>query len=93
MAVTALTKPNGPTGEFNGDIHVDNTPPNKKMLEKAKGLTVLDHDKKKYSFQTLYEGKGRILMVFIRNFFCGVSLTHPTCAYPVSTSSHMLMNL
>ena len=74
MTIQTATKPEGPTGEFKGDIQVDDTLPNAKMLDKAGGLMVLDADKRKHSFKSLYEGKGRILVVFIRHFFCGVGL-------------------
>lgn len=74
MATQTATKPEGPTGEFKGDIKVDDTLPDKKMLDKADGLTVWDENKKQHSFKSLYANKGRVLVVFIRHFFCGVRL-------------------
>jgi len=86
MATQTATKPEGPTGEFKGDIRVDDTLPDKKMLAKADGLTILDEDKKQHTFKSLYAGKGRIMIVFIRHFFCGVRLLFSAGC----TMSHML---
>lgn len=74
MAVQTATKPEGPTGDFRGNISVDDTPPDKKMLEMVNGLMILDEDKRKHTFKTLYSGRERTLVVFIRHFFCGVRL-------------------
>ena len=74
MAIQTATKPEGPTGESKSDVLIDDTPPSAKMLDRAGALMVLDADKKKYSFKSLYEGKGRVLVVFLRHFFCGVGL-------------------
>ena len=73
MAVQTATKPEGPTGDFEGDIAVNDTPPNAKMLASAASLPLLDEKNKKHTFKSLYEGKGRIIIIFIRHFFCGVS--------------------
>ncbi len=76
MAAQTATKPEGPTGEFHGDIEVNNIPPNARMLESAAALPLLDQNNKKHSFKSLYEGKGRIIIVFVRHFFCGVGHFH-----------------
>ena len=75
MASQPATKPEGPTGDFKGDIQVDDTLPNKKMLDKANGLKLLDEDKKQHAFKDLHDGTGRTLVVFVRHFFCGVRLS------------------
>lgn len=66
------------TAEFKGDIKVNNNPPTKADLERAADLVVLDKDKKKHTFKSLYadneHGPRRVLVVFIRHFFCGVSV-------------------
>lgn len=77
MAVKqTATKPEGPTGDFKGDIKVDNVPPKKATLDKTANLPVLDQNKKSHSFKSLYadneNGPRRVLVVFIRHFFCGV---------------------
>ena len=65
-----------PSANFKGDIRVNNNPPTKEHLEKVADLSVLDKDRKKYSFKSLYadndNGPRRVLIIFIRHFFCGV---------------------
>lgn len=64
-----------PSADFKGDIKVNNNPPTKEDLEKVADLPVLDKDRKKYTFKSLYadneNGPRRVLIVFIRHFFCG----------------------
>ena len=65
-----------PAGDFKGDVKVNNNPPTKGVLEKAADLPVLDQNRKKYTFKSLYadneNGPRRVLIIFIRHFFCGV---------------------
>ena len=67
-----------PSADFKGDIKVNNNPPTKEDLEKVADLVVLDKDRKKYTFKSLYadneNGPRRVLIVFIRHFFCGVCI-------------------
>ena len=82
MAVTA-TKPEGPTGDFSGDIDVSSKLPSQKDLENVADLTVLDVDGQPHAFKTLHpsdDGPQRVLIIFIRHFFCGVS-TGPYIIY------------
>lgn len=79
MAVETMTatKPAEPTGEFNDDIDVDNKPPTKRDLYKVAELPVLDENGKPHTFKSLYSSDAneapRVLIIFIRHFFCGVS--------------------
>ncbi|CAD6593127.1 MAG: hypothetical protein ASARMPRED_007077 [Alectoria sarmentosa] len=61
--------------DFKGDVKVNNNPPTKGDLEKVAQLPVLDKDRKKYTFKSLYadndSGPRRVLIIFIRHFFCG----------------------
>lgn len=65
-----------PSADFKGDIKVNNNPPTKGDLEKAADLPVLDQNRKKYTFKSLYadneNGPRQVLIIFIRHFFCGV---------------------
>ena len=65
-----------PSAEFKGNIKVNNNPPTKEDLEKVADLPVLDKDGKKHTFKGLYadneNGPRRVLIIFIRHFFCGV---------------------
>lgn len=70
------SKPDGPTGDFNGDIEVSDKLPSKGDLEKVANLPVLDASGKSLPFKTLHSNPGgisRVLIIFIRHFFCGVS--------------------
>ena len=64
--------------DFKGDVKVNNNPPTKGDLEKVAQLPVLDKDRKKYTFKSLYadndSGPRRVLIIFIRHFFCGVCI-------------------
>ena len=78
MAVDPAARANDPQADFEGDINVDNKPPSKADLEKVADLPVLDANKKSYTFKSLYadneHGARRVLIIFIRHFFCGVRL-------------------
>ncbi|KAL8900324.1 MAG: hypothetical protein Q9207_005751 [Kuettlingeria erythrocarpa] len=56
MAVQSMTAthPAGPTGEFNGDIDVNNKPPTKRDLDKVADLPVLDVNGKPHTFKSLF---------------------------------------
>ncbi|KAL8650117.1 MAG: hypothetical protein Q9210_004011 [Variospora velana] len=75
MAVDTMTRPKGSTGEFKGDIHVNDNPPTKNDLDKVAELPVLDVNGKPHAFRSLYTSDSnepsRVLIIFIRHFFCG----------------------
>ena len=77
----ASTNLDGPLGDFEGDIKVSNKLPSQSDVQKVSTLPVLDAAGKSHSFKSLHDGKRRVLIVFIRHFFCGVS------AYDPETSS------
>ncbi len=61
--------------EFAGDVQTDNTLPSLQTLKKIENLSVLDQDGKAILFKNLYTGPNvarRVLVIFIRHFFCGV---------------------
>lgn len=62
--------------DFEGDVQTDNKLPSLETLRKLEDYTVLDEDGKSHTFKSLYSGHNvarRVLVVFIRHFFCGVS--------------------
>jgi hypothetical protein len=64
------------TEEFNGDVNTNNEIPSQEDLARVEKLTVLDKDGKTIPFKDLYNGPNvarRVLIIFIRHFFCGVS--------------------
>ncbi|KAL9019998.1 MAG: hypothetical protein Q9185_002737 [Variospora sp. 1 TL-2023] len=75
MAVDTITRPKGSTGEFKGDIQVNDDPPTKNDLDKVAELPVLDVNGKPHAFRSLYTSDSneplRVLIIFIRHFFCG----------------------
>lgn len=64
--------------DFKGHVKVDDRAPAKDTLEKVADFPLLDVDRKKHCFGSLWkddeEGARRVLVVFIRHFFCGVCL-------------------
>lgn len=75
MVTRAATNPEGVTGEFKGDIEVSNKLPSKGDLERVADLPVLDGSGEAHTFKSLHTGTGdgrRVLIIFIRHFFCGV---------------------
>ncbi|PQE21053.1 fmHP protein [Rutstroemia sp. NJR-2017a WRK4] len=62
------------TVEFAGDVNTNNEIPTQEVLSKVESMLVLDKDGKTRPFKTLYSGPNvarRVLIIFIRHFFCG----------------------
>ncbi|KAM3074207.1 hypothetical protein ACMFMG_002972 [Clarireedia jacksonii] len=62
------------TVEFAGDVSTNNEIPSQEVLKKVEGMLVLDKDGKTRPFKSLYSGPNvarRVLVIFIRHFFCG----------------------
>lgn len=78
MAVETTISPGKSAGDCNGDISVNNDRPRRKDLERVAEYPVLDKDGKPHAFKSLYtptdEGTSRTIIIFIRHFFCGVSI-------------------
>jgi hypothetical protein len=66
-----------PELDFEGDVKVTNDLPSKDMLARCTDLVVLDSKGQSHTFESLYHGEAaasRQLIIFVRHFFCGVSL-------------------
>lgn len=64
------------TAEFAGDIDTNNSLPTREMIARTENLPVLDKDGRSRPFKSLYSGPNvarRVLVIFVRHFFCGVS--------------------
>jgi hypothetical protein len=64
-------------GDFEGSIDVNNDIPTEQDLENVGDLLVLDAQGQSRPFKELYNAPHiapRQLIIFIRHFFCGVSL-------------------
>jgi len=60
--------------EFVGDLNTNNDIPSREELKRIEDLSVLDRDGKLIPFKTIYTGSNvarRVLVIFIRHFFCG----------------------
>lgn len=69
--------------DFQGDVQTNNNLPAPETLRKLGKYTVLDESGKSHTFKSLYTGPNvarRVLIIFIRHFFCGVS--HSSLPYP-----------
>lgn len=63
------------------EVSSDEKPPSGDVITKVEDYMVLDNKGEKHSFKSIYDGPdstGRVLVIFIRHFFCGVS-SFPAC--------------
>lgn len=79
MAAGLASSEKDPSGDFKGDIKVTTRLPSKEDVERVAELPVFDRDGGKHTFKSLYadneNGPRRVLIIFIRHFFCGVMPT------------------
>ncbi|KAJ5661221.1 uncharacterized protein N7484_000593 [Penicillium longicatenatum] len=70
------------------DIAID-TPPSAETLNKIREYTVLDRKGEQHSFKSIYDGPDseRVLVVFIRHFFCGSCREFITALSKISPTS------
>jgi AhpC/TSA antioxidant enzyme len=68
--------------DFIGDARVSQTPPTKADLERVANISLLNAKNETVSFGSLYpkDASHRVLICFIRHFFCGVSVLQPAVA-------------
>ncbi|KAG9242903.1 AhpC/TSA antioxidant enzyme-domain-containing protein [Calycina marina] len=62
------------TTEFTGDVNTNNEIPSQEMLNNMAEISVLDRDGRSIPFKSIYTGPNvarRVLVIFIRHFFCG----------------------
>lgn len=63
--------------DFEGELATNNEIPSRDTLRRIEDYVVLDRDGKSHPFKSLYTGTNvarRVLVIFVRHFFCGVSL-------------------
>lgn len=61
--------------DFDGEVTTNNVLPSAETIKSIEDYIVLDRDGKSKTFKSLYSGNNvarRVLVVFIRHFFCGV---------------------
>lgn len=64
-----------PPEEFEGEVNTNNEIPSARTVKEIEDYIVLDSDGRSRTFKTLYSGSNvarRVLVIFIRHFFCGV---------------------
>ncbi|KAL8305146.1 hypothetical protein RB597_003944 [Gaeumannomyces tritici] len=60
--------------DFSGEVQSNNDLPSAATLHKIENYTVLDRHGKSHTFRSLYTGRNvarRVLLIFVRHFFCG----------------------
>jgi hypothetical protein len=71
--------------DFAGEVTSNNDLPSAATLRKIENYTVLDRHGKSHTFRSLYTGRNvarRVLVIFVRHFFCGVGFA---LLFPPST--------
>ncbi|KAK3901473.1 hypothetical protein C8A05DRAFT_16348 [Staphylotrichum tortipilum] len=71
--------------DFDGNVDTDQSLPTPATLRKIDDYLVLDRDGKSHTFRSLYTGAHkarRVLVVFVRHFFCGPTPSPPSPQLP-----------
>jgi hypothetical protein len=72
VKVADATKPN--------EVPSNDKLPSADAIRKVEDYVILDNKGEKHSFKSIYDGPestGRVLVIFIRHFFCGVTKPFP----------------
>ncbi len=73
--VPAVTDDNGVNPlDFAGEVDTNHDLPTAAALREIDDLVVLDAEGKAHTFKSLYTSAPRVLIIFIRHFFCGVRI-------------------
>ena len=73
--------------EFEGEVDSNHDLPTPETIRNIDNHIVLDRDGKSHTFRSLYTGRHtarRVLIIFIRHFYCGVSQPPPPLNRPPS---------
>ena len=65
--------------DFEGEVTTNDDIPTADTLRRIEDYVVLDRHGKSLTFKSLYQGKNvarRVLVIFVRHFFCGVRLLY-----------------
>ena len=71
--------------DFTGEVDTNHDLPTAVALREIDDLVVLDAEGKAHTFRSLYTSAPRVLIIFIRHFFCGVRITFRPEHYPSVT--------
>lgn len=70
--------------DFHGDVLSNDELPSAETIERISDYIVLDRHGKTHTFRSLYTGRSvarRVLIIFVRHFYCGVCHVHS--AFPI----------
>lgn len=76
---TSTPDANDATGDFSGNVDTNNDLPSQATLKAVESTILLDEHGKSRPFKAIYTGANvtrRVLVIFVRHFFCGVSLSY-----------------
>jgi hypothetical protein len=76
--------------EFEGEVDSNHDLPTAETIRNIDNHIVLDRDGKSHTFRSLYTGRHtarRVLIIFIRHFYCGVSQPPPLLLPPPLTKN------
>ncbi|PVH89094.1 hypothetical protein DL98DRAFT_401821 [Cadophora sp. DSE1049] len=62
------------SADFSGDVNTNNNIPSQETLKRVENFPILDQDGRSIPFKNLYTGPNvarRVLVIFIRHFYCG----------------------
>lgn len=74
--------------DFHGSVDTNNELPSPETIRRIDNYLVLDRDGKSHTFRSLYTGRHaarRVLIIFVRHFFCGVCIVHTARSYRTHT--------
>lgn len=80
--------------DFQGEVLSNDELPSEETIRRIGDYIVLDRHGKTHTFKSLYTGRNvarRVLIIFVRHFFCGVSAAVPPHATTTSHSPFMLL--
>ena len=63
------------SADFSGEVNTNNNIPSQETLKRVENFPILDQDGRSIPFKNLYTGPNvtrRVLVIFIRHFYCGV---------------------
>jgi hypothetical protein len=75
-ASTSLELDTSKPEDFEGEVITNDDLPSPETIKEIENYVVLDRNGKTHTFKSLYSGRNiarRVLVIFIRHFFCGVS--------------------
>ncbi|OWO99441.1 hypothetical protein B2J93_3882 [Marssonina coronariae] len=83
----------GTDADFAGDVDTNNEIPSQAMLSSVENISILDQEGRAIPFKSLYTGPNvarRVLVIFIRHFYCGNCQEYIRCLTTSISPSSLL---